>query len=254
MNNKKIYFASDSHFGIPNHEKSLQRERYFVSWLDSIKHDAEAIYLLGDIFDFWFEYKTVVPRGYVRLLGKLAEITDSGIPIYYFKGNHDMWMFDYFEKEIGIQMFRDPLIKTIKNKRFYIAHGDGLGKGDHGYKFIKKVFSNKIAQWLFARLHPNFSIGLGLYFSRKSRNSRGVENDLFFHGEESPKERLIAFARELALAEQIDYFIFGHRHLPLHIKLNDSSHYLNSGDWIHHFSYIQFDGENIELKYFTPQK
>lgn len=248
---KKVYFASDCHFGVPSYEKSLEREKLFVQWLDEIKQDAEAIYLLGDIFDFWFEYRTVVPRGYVRLLGKLAEITDSGIPIYYFRGNHDMWMFSYFKQELNIQMFRDPIVKEIKGKRFYIAHGDGLGPKDYGYKFIKKVFSNKVCQWLFARLHPNFSIGLGLYFSRKSRNSRGNE-DFHFHGEESSKERLIVYARELAAKQDIDYFVFGHRHLPIDIKLNEESRYLNIGDWITHFSFIVFDGEEIQLKYYKP--
>lgn len=249
---KKVYFASDCHFGVPDYKNSLEREKLFINWLDNIREDAAAIYLLGDIFDFWFEYKTVVPRGYVRLLGKLAEITDSGIPIYYFKGNHDMWMFTYFEQELGIKMFRDPVIKEIFGKKFYIAHGDGLGPKDYGYKFIKKVFSNKICQWLFARLHPNFSLGLGLYFSRKSRNSRGDE-DHHFHGEDSPKERLIVYAREMAQKAEIDYFVFGHRHLPLDIKLNEKSRYLNIGDWITNFSYIVFDGENLQLEYFKEK-
>ncbi len=244
---KKIYFASDCHFGVPDYESSLKREKLFVQWLDEIKQDAAEIYLLGDIFDFWFEYKTVVPRGYARLLGKLAEISDSGIPIYYFKGNHDMWMFNYFEEELNITMHREPVIKEINGKRFYLAHGDGLGPGDHGYKFIKKVFSNKICQWLFARLHPNFSIGLALYFSRKSRNSRGSE-DNYFHGEESLKERLIVYAKEISEKQKIDYFIFGHRHFPLSVKLNEKSMYYNIGDWITHFSYLVFDGDKVEVK------
>ena len=234
---------------MPDYKKSLEREKLFVQWLDEIKKDAAAIYLLGDIFDFWFEYKTVVPRGYTRLLGKLAEITDSGIPIYYFKGNHDMWMFSYFEQELNIKMFRKPQIINIYGKNFFIGHGDGLGPKDYGYKFIKKVFSNKICQWLFARLHPNFSVWLGLYFSRKSRGSRGNE-DMHFHGEDSPKERLIVYAKEISKKENIDYFIFGHRHLPLDIKINGNSRYLNIGDWITNFSYIVFDGEQLELKYY----
>lgn len=247
---KKIYFASDCHFGVPDYESSLKREKLFVQWLDDIKSDAAEIYLLGDIFDFWFEYKTVVPRGYTRLLGKLAEISDFGIPIYYFKGNHDMWMFNYFEEELKITMHRDPLIKEINGKRFYLAHGDGLGPGDHGYKFIKKVFSNKICQWLFARLHPNFSIGLALYFSRKSRNSRG-EEDHYFHGEDSLKERLVVYAKEISEKQKIDYFIFGHRHYPLCVKLNEKSTYYNIGDWITHFSYLMFDGDKVDLKTYT---
>ena len=245
----KIYFVSDAHLGTPDYLSSLVREKKLIQWIEEASKDASEIYLLGDIFDFWFEYKSVVPRGYVRLLGKLAEITDAGIPIYYFKGNHDMWMFSYFEKELGITMLRKPVIKTLKGKKFYISHGDGLGKGDNGYKFIKSIFSSPVCQWLFARLHPNFSIGLGLYFSRKSRSSRGNE-DLHFHGEESPKERLVAYARELAKTENIDYFVFGHRHLPLEIELTETSRYINLGDWLSHFTYLEFDGNTATLKKF----
>jgi len=245
---QKIYFISDSHLGVPDYKSSLEREKLMVKWLDAVKNDASEIYLLGDIFDFWFEYKTVVPKGYVRLLGKLAEISDAGIKLNYFTGNHDMWIYDYFEKELNATIFKEPIQRTYGKFKFYIGHGDGLGPDDHGYKFIKKVFSNQFNQWLFARLHPNFGINLALYFSRKSRIANGNTDEVFL-GEE--KERLIVYAKEILQKEHFDFFIFGHRHLPLDIKIADNSRYLNIGDWVKSFSYIVFDGEKLELKYFS---
>ncbi|MFZ4739690.1 MAG: UDP-2,3-diacylglucosamine diphosphatase [Bacteroidales bacterium] len=244
---QKIYFISDSHLGVPDYKSSLEREKLMVKWLDAVKNDASEIYLLGDIFDFWFEYKTVVPKGYVRLLGKLAEISDAGIKLNYFTGNHDMWIYDYFEKELNATIYKEPIQKKYGDFKFYIGHGDGLGPDDHGYKFIKKVFSNQFNQWLFARLHPNFGINLALYFSRKSRIANGNTDEVFL-GEE--KERLIVYAKEILQKEHFDFFIFGHRHLPLDIKIANNSRYLNIGDWVKSFSYIVFDGEKLELKYF----
>jgi UDP-2,3-diacylglucosamine hydrolase len=242
----KIYFASDCHLGVPDYESSLAREKIFVKWLDSIKSDAKEIYLLGDIFDYWFEYKQVVPKGFVRLLGKLAELSDSGIIIHYFTGNHDMWMFGYFPKELNIQVYRAPVEREISGKKIFIAHGDGLGPADKGYKFIKKVFSNKVCQWLFARLHPNFGIWLAKYFSRKSRIANG-SNDEIFLGEE--KERLIQYIIEKEKSNHFDYYIFGHRHLPIDMKIGNAR-YINLGEWVNHFSYAIFEKGNLELKYF----
>ncbi len=244
--NKKIYFASDCHLGVPDHVRSLEREKKFVKWLDEIKHDAKEIYLLGDIFDFWFEYKTVVPKGYVRLLGKLAELTDMGIEIHYFTGNHDMWMFGYFPKELNIQIYRKPVVREINGKQFFIGHGDGIGPADHGYKFIKKVFSNRVCQWLFARLHPNFGIGLANYFSRKSRVANGVSDEKYL-GEE--KERLIQFVKEEQTKNSFDFYIFGHRHLPLDLEVSNAR-YINLGDWVSHFTYAEWNGESLGLKKF----
>ena len=241
---KKIYFASDFHLGVPTYEKSLEREHKIVKWLDSIKADAEELYLLGDVFDFWFEYRTVVPRGYVRLLGKLAELSDSGIKIHYFTGNHDMWTFDYLEKELNVIIYRAPIEISYNGKAFYIGHGDGLGPGDHGYKFIKKVFASKVCQWLFARLHPNFGIGIANYFSKKSRIATGTTDEKFL-GEE--KEWLVIYSKEILAKKHFDYLIFGHRHLPLDIKIG-SSRYINLGDWIQYFTYGVFDGAEFELK------
>ncbi len=245
--NKKIYFISDFHLGAPDKVKSLEREKRVVRWLEKVKVDASEIYLMGDIFDFWFEYKHAVPRGYVRLLGKLAELSDSGIIVHYFTGNHDMWVFDYLPQEIGVKIYREPITRTIGNKKFYIGHGDGLGPGDHGYKFIKKVFANKACQWLFARLHPNFGIPLALYFSRKSRIATGTTDEKYL-GEE--KEWLVVYSKEVLKNEHFDYLIFGHRHLPLDIKLGETSRYVNLGEWINYNTYAVFDGINLSLETF----
>lgn len=240
----KIYFASDLHLGVPNREKSLVREKLFVQWLDEIKSDAEAIYLVGDIFDFWFEYKKAVPKGYVRLLGKLAEISDSGIPIHIFTGNHDMWLFDYLEDEINAHIYREPIEISLKGKRFFIGHGDGLGPGDNGYKLIKKIFKNKLCQWLFERIHPNLGISIAQYWSKKSRIANG-EKDESYHGE---KEWLTQFCKEKMKTIEVDYFIFGHRHLPLEVDLGSNTTYINLGEWVNYNSYAVFDGKKLELK------
>lgn len=245
--NKKIYFASDFHLGIPNHEKSLVREKRIVKWLDEIKHDAQEIYLMGDLFDFWFEYKYTVPKGFTRLLGKIAELTDSGIPVTFFTGNHDMWMFEYFPKELGVSIYREPITREYNGKKFYLGHGDGLGPGDYGYKFIKKIFASPLCQWLFARLHPNFAMGMGNFWSQKSRLSNGTTDEKFT-GEEN--EWLVVYSKEVLQKQHFDYLIFGHRHLPLDIKLNNNSRYINLGEWINYNSYAVFDGENLELKYY----
>ena len=244
---KKIYFLSDFHLGAPDHESSLIREKRVVQFLDEIKKDAQIIFILGDLFDFWYEYKKVVPKGFVRILGKLAELTDTGIAIHFFVGNHDMWMNGYFEKELNIDVFYDPQEFEFNGKRFLIGHGDGLGPGDHRYKFMKKVFRNKFSQWLFGTLHPSAGIGLADYFSRKSRAATG-SGDEHFLGED--KEWLILYCKELLEKKHFDFFIFGHRHLPIEFKLNDQSTYINLGDWIKYNSYAVFENEHITLKYY----
>ncbi len=241
---KKYYFASDFHLGAPDRVSSLEREKKVVAWLDEIKADAEEIFILGDVFDFWFEYRKVVPRGYVRLLGKLAEITDSGIPVHWFIGNHDMWIFDYIPTEIGVIMHRLPIERTLSGKKLYIGHGDGLGPGDHGYKFIKKVFRAKFLQWLFARLHPNFGIGLADYFSQISRKS-GQEADRTFLGKDG--EWLAIYCEELEQSAKRDFYIFGHRHLPMQIRLSTGAIYYNLGDWIRYFTYGVLDNNGFKL-------
>jgi UDP-2,3-diacylglucosamine hydrolase len=246
----KIYFVSDSHLGVPDAASSLQREKLLVQWLDGIKKDAAEIFLLGDIFDFWFEYRTVVPRGFVRLLGKLAELSDAGIPIHYYTGNHDMWMFDYFPTELGITIHRHAEEHELLGKRFLIGHGDGLGMKDHGYKFIKKVFAARFSQWLFARIHPNFGVRLALYFSRKSRVARGDTDEQYLGPE---KERLVHYARDQLKDKNYDYLIFGHRHLPFDVQINETLRYINLGEWVSTYTYAVFDGDTLTLRSIKPE-
>lgn len=245
--NKKIYFLSDFHLGAPDYARSLVREKKIVSFLDEIKQDAAVIFILGDLFDFWFEYKKVVPKGFTRILGKLAELYDSGITLYFFTGNHDMWMSGYFEKELGIRVFEEPQEFEFNGLKFLIGHGDGLGPGDHRYKFLKKVFRNKIARTLFGAMHPSWGIGLANYFSRKSRAATGSADQRFL-GED--KEWLIVYCRDVLKKKHYDYFLFGHRHLPLEISLNGESTYINTGDWIKYDSYACFDGKKVSLLYY----
>ncbi len=235
--NKKVYFASDQHLGAPTAEASLPREKKFVAWLDEVKKDAEAIFLLGDLFDFWFEYKTVVPKGFVRVLGKLSEIRDAGIPIYFFVGNHDLWMRDYFEKELDIPVFFEPQEFEINGLLFFIGHGDGLGPGDKGYKRMKKVFTFPLFQWMFRWLHPDWGVKLGQYMSVKNKMISGDEDAQFLGNE---NEWLYQYCQRKLTQKHYDYFIFGHRHLPLNIELNEKSRYINLGDWIQYFTYGKF--------------
>ena len=243
--NKKIYFASDQHLGAPTPEASLPREKKFVAWLDTIKEDAGAVFLLGDLFDFWFEYKTVVPKGFVRVLGKLAELKDAGIDIYFFVGNHDLWMRDYFQKELNIPVFHEPQEFDINGKLFLIGHGDGLGPGDYGYKRMKKVFTFPFFKWLFRWLHPDIGVKLGHYFSVKNKLISGDE-DAKFLGEE--EEWLVQYCKRKLASKHYDYFVFGHRHLPLEIKLQENSTYVNLGDWIQYFTYGVFNENELYLK------
>lgn len=246
MNSKhKIYFASDQHFGIPNAEKSKVREKKFIAWLDEVRVDARAIFLLGDLFDFWFEYKKVVPRGFVRVLGKIAEIRDSGIPVYFFVGNHDLWMSDYFDTELGIPVFHQPREFEFDGKVFLIGHGDGLGPGDKGYKRMKKLFSHPVSKWFYRWLHPDIGVKLAQYLSTKNKLISGQE-DIHFLGEDN--EWLAQYAKRKLEKKHYDYFLFGHRHLPMEIEVGNGSKYINTGDWITHFTYAVFDGKKLELK------
>mgnify|MGYP001406248851 CR=1 FL=1 len=248
---KNIYFASDFHLGAPNEAESRKREDLIVQWLDEIKNKAKEIYLVGDIFDFWFEYKRAIPKGFVRIQGKIAELSDSGIPIHFFTGNHDMWMFDYFEKELGVKINREPITIEAQGKKIVIGHGDGLGPGDKGYKFIKRVFSNKFFQWCFARLHPNFGIAVANFSSQKSRAATGSSDEKFL-GEEN--EWLVHYAKERNQKEHIDLFIFGHRHLPLNIQLDSSSQYYNLGDWIKYKTYGVLEEGEFSLKVYPSNE
>jgi UDP-2,3-diacylglucosamine hydrolase len=242
---KKIYFLSDFHLGAPNHAQSLIREKKIVSFLEEISHDAAEIFIVGDLFDFWFEYRSVVPKGYVRILGKIAELTDRGIPIHFFTGNHDMWMSGYFEKELNVQVYHHPKVFNYNNKKFYIGHGDGLGPGDYGYKFIKLIFRNPICKFLFGLIPPHVGIGLANYFSKTSRASTGGSDEKFL-GEQG--EWLISYCKDILKRDTFDYFIFGHRHLPIDFNLSAETKYINLGDWIKYDSYAVFDGSELTLK------
>jgi UDP-2,3-diacylglucosamine hydrolase len=249
LEHKKIFFASDFHLGVPDHKTSVEREKRIVLWLDSIKAEAHSIYLLGDLFDFWFEYRYTIPKGHIRLLGKLAELRDSGIPIYFFTGNHDMWMFDYFEKELNIPIYREPKLLSIGNQKLLIGHGDGLGPGDTTYKFIKRFFNSPVCQWLFARIHPNLGFFIANTWSRKSRIANIKREEEKFHGEEG--EFLWVYCRELEKSAHHDFYIFGHRHLPLDLKVSENSRYINLGEWVNFNTYAVYDGTNVELKTFN---
>ncbi len=241
---KKVYFASDQHFGAPDEKSSKLREKVFIDFLEEIKPDCQVLFLLGDLFDFWHEYKTVVPKGFVRVLGKLAELSDHGIVIYCFTGNHDLWMRDYLQEEIHVTLFREEQEFRINDKEFFIAHGDGLGPGDHGYKRMKKLFTNPVARWFFRWLHPDIGVTLGNHLSRKNKLISG-EEDVKFLGEEN--EWLILFSKEKLKEKRYDYFIYGHRHLPMDLEIGENSHYINLGDWITYFTYAVFDGKKFEL-------
>ena len=251
---QKIYFASDFHLGIPDYESSLYREKILVSWLEQARQDASAFFLMGDVFDFWFEYKTVVPKGYARLLGKLLQITDDGIPVHLFTGNHDIWAFGYLQKEIGIQLHWKPEICEMLGKTFYLAHGDGLGPGDNGYKFLKKVFSNRFNQFLFSWLHPDIGAKMGLYFSHKSRLANVIKEGKKENMNRIEDEMLYKYAvSQLQSGLHADYFIFGHRHRPVNVELDQKSRLVILGDWITNYTFAEFDGNVLNLKYFNKE-
>jgi UDP-2,3-diacylglucosamine hydrolase len=240
----KAYFASDFHLGTPSYEESLPREKKVVQWLESIKNDCSQLFLLGDVFDFWFEYKAVVPRYHTRLLGKLAELSDNGTKIYFFKGNHDMWTFDYLEKEIGAEIVEEEWVGKIGDKAFYLHHGDALWKGESGYKFIRKIFRSNWATWLFHRLHPNFGISLANYLSKSSRKKNSVKDELTIPLE---KEHQYLFAKEHLKTNDIDFYIFGHRHKPMNVELSKDARLINLGDWVTKYTYAVWDNTDITL-------
>jgi len=246
---KKVYFTSDHHFGAPTRELSLPRERKFLKWLQHIEKDAATIFIVGDLFDFWFEYKTVVPKGFVRILGKLAEMRDNGIEIFFFVGNHDLWMEDYFQTELNIPVYHEPKEFEFFGKTFFIGHGDGLGPGDFGYKRMKKVFTNPFSKWLFRWFHPDLGVKLAQYLSVKNKLISG-EDDAKYLGED--KEWLILYAKKKILTNPNDYYIFGHRHLPMTLNIGKNETYINLGDWIKYFTFgvIDKSGQFV-LMHFT---
>jgi UDP-2,3-diacylglucosamine hydrolase len=249
VNGKKIYFASDFHLGVPTRESSMAREKLICRWLDEISADAAEIFLVGDIFDFWYEHRYTVPKGTVRLLGKIAELSDAGIPIHFFTGNHDLWMKDYFITELGVTVNHAPVTREFGGRTFLIGHGDGLGPGDKGYKLLKGIFSSKVCQWLFSRLHPNLSFWLARKSSKRSRIMTGNSDEKFL-GKEN--EWLYLYCRDYLKDHNVDYFIFGHRHLPLDLDVDGRARYINLGDWITYRSYAVYDGQRLELREYGP--
>ena len=247
MSSKKIYFASDFHLGVPTHENSLKREKAVCRWLDSIKGDAAEIFLVGDLFDFWYEYKYTIPKGTVRLIGKIAEITDSGIPVHFFVGNHDLWMKDYFIEELNVEIHHQPITRVFNGKTFYIGHGDGLGPGDNWYKLLRRIFASPICQWLYSRLHPNLAFYIAKRSSKRSRVITGDSDEKFLGAE---NEWLYLYSRDYLKEHKVDYFIFGHRHLPLDLDIEGKARYINLGEWIQYNTYAVFDGELLALKKF----
>lgn len=244
IHSKKIFFASDFHLGVPTLEMSLEREKRICRWLDHIKAEASEIYLVGDIFDFWYEYKYTIPKGTIRLLGKIAEITDAGIPVHFFVGNHDLWMKDYFVKELNVTVHHQPITQVYNGKTFYIGHGDGLGPGDYSYKFLRKIFASRVSQWLFSRIHPNLAFYIAKRSSKRSRIITG-DSDEKFLGQEN--EWLFLYSREYLKNNKVDYFVFGHRHLPLDLNVDGKARYINLGEWINYNTYGVFDGEEMSL-------
>lgn len=244
--NQSVYFASDFHLGVPDHAQSLDREKRIVEWLDQIAENAHALILLGDVFDFWFEYKHVVPKGYIRLLGKLAELSDRGLKIILFTGNHDLWLKDYLVKEIGLTLSNGPMSMEIGDKKFYLAHGDGLGPGDKKFKFYKKIFTNPLCQWLFRWLHPDLGIALAKWWSNGSRESQ-LGDVLSFQGD---NEWLIVHSRQVHLADPHDYYIYGHRHLAGVHQLDSGSIYVNLGEWMNGNSFAEYNGSELKLRQF----
>ena len=225
------------------------REKLLIQFLNEIEPTLDELYIVGDLFDFWCEYNTTIPKGFVRILGKLADLSDKGIAIKFFTGNHDMWMNGYFEKELNIPVYHKPISVAIGDKQFLIGHGDGLGPGDKGYKRLKKIFRNPFCQWLFRLIHPDIGIGIASYFSKRSRYANGEQLEKF---ESEEDEWLFQYAKRRLEHAHFDYFIFGHRHLPLDLKISENSRYVNLGDWLNYNSYAVFNGENLELKYYKP--
>jgi UDP-2,3-diacylglucosamine hydrolase len=246
---KKVYFASDFHLGASYIGANRKREKIIVKWLDTVKEDAHSIILLGDIFDFWFEYKHVIPKGFIRLQGKLVELADNGINIAFFTGNHDMWMFDYFPTELGIRVFKHPMSMRINSVKILMGHGDGLGPGDHKYKFLKKVFENRFLQWAFSKIHPNLGIGVARRWSDHSREY-SMSQERQFMGND---ELIFRYCQKMEMDNHHDYYIFGHRHLPMDVEINENSRYINVGEWISHYTYGIFDGVKVRLQSFKDE-
>ena len=244
-----IYFASDIHLGAGTAEEAKRTERAFCRWLDMVSKDATEIYLLGDIFDFWFEHRRVAPKGFVRVLGRLAELTDRGVRVVFFAGNHDMWCRDYFEKECGVVLHRQACSVELHGKEFFLAHGDEFSK-EGSFKVLRAIFHSRFLQRCFSAVHPRWALWMGHAWARHSMIKHKVEGDTPFLGVDN--EFCVQFAKEyLVKHPQVDCFIFGHRHIDEDFPLGDSSRCIFLGDWISTFAYVVFDGKEIQRKYYV---
>ncbi len=250
----KALFASDFHLGAPDYSQSRARETKVVNFLNTMGADVSTIYLMGDIFDYWFEYKSVVPKGYVRLLGCLAALADSGKALKIFSGNHDVWMKGYFTQELGAEVYHHPITEVLDGQRFYLAHGDGLGPGDLGYKNLKRLFRNPMAQWAYSQLHPDLASKIATISSRASRKKTAGSDAIFLGAD---KEWLIMHSNFVLQSQHIDYFVYGHRHLPMALPLGQKSKFINLGDWLHYDTFGLWDSAEFSLNQwegntFTP--
>ncbi len=244
LHGRKLFFASDFHLGAPSHQESKTREKRIISWLDQISEEAAAIFLVGDIFDFWFEYGEVVPKGFIPFISKISQLRDKGIPVLFFTGNHDLWMRDYFTVELGIPVYTHPIEITVSGKKILVGHGDGLGPGDQTYKVLKKVFTNPFAQWLFRWLHPDLGIRLAKAWSGHSRITNISKNENHFLGDD---EWLWQYCKELEMRVHHDYYIFGHRHLPLELEVGKNATYFNLGEWVTQNTYLEYSEAGAKL-------
>ncbi len=269
---KNIYFISDAHLGSLALKHNRTQERRLVNFLDQIKDKAEAVYMLGDMFDFWFEYKSVVPRGFTRFLGKLSELTDNGVEVHFFTGNHDMWTLDYLSSECGVIIHREPTTIELNGKVFYLAHGDGLDYRDRNWKtrLLFAFFHSKTMRKLASLWHPDIFIPFGRNWAKHSRMKR-IKSDVpqfdgevknlvgyeSFDFEEAPymgedKEGLVLYAKHyLQSHPTINYFLFGHRHIDLDLMLNKDSRLVILGEWMSLFTYAEWDGEHLSVENFV---
>ena len=252
MNNSrnKIVFASDFHLGIDTDHTSKERELRIVDWLMSLRYEMKELFLVGDIFDYWFEYKTSIPKGFSDFLSALKILRNDGVKIHFFTGNHDLWMFDYFQDQFDIAIYKYPIELKVNDSLLLVGHGDGLGPGDTFYKLLKRIFTNKIAQWIFRWIHPDLGIGMARKWSKSSRLQKAGSDEQFL-GE---KEFLIQYCRKREVEQHHDLYIFGHRHLPLNVEIQGNSRYYNLGEWVHQCTYGVFDGKTFSLQTFEDNE
>ena len=243
-----VYFISDAHLGCRAIEHQRTQQRRLTRFLDQIKDKAEAVYMLGDMFDFWFEYRQVVPRGFTRFLGKVSELTDSGVEVHWFVGKHDMWMTDYLECECGVTIHREPCLVEIYGKEFYLSHGHhvDIAPGDWRTRLMFRMFESTFVRRMATLIHPDLFVDFGLNWARHSRMRHMAQGEEPYKGEHD--ERMVTFAKQyLATHPSVNYFLFGHRHIELDLMLTHECRLLILGEWYSHFTYVSFDGSTLVM-------